>query len=172
MNMENLGYRFSRKEMETLRLILRLDVPLGVEFVRIDRATYDACVDDLCVEGFLIEAGESILVDPVVMLMLTQAACSDLCLRIRSEGRHTLVHRTEKLFILSDCTLTHCTLTPLQGLEDAVAAANGAILRHSGAMQIDLMDREIMETASAEYMGGAKAVLREMLNNFRTRCAE
>lgn len=168
MNNQIMGYRYTRDELETLRLILNVDLPLGIEPAALDEERYRAAFDSLCDADILVDAGDRALVDPLTALLLREAAASALCLRIRSDMRHTLLHRSENMYLLSECTPANCTITPLQHAYHVPEPIQSAFERHSAPMIIEIMDEDgQMQTIEAQTTEDAQAAMKSYLTRLR-----
>ena len=172
MNISSLGYRFTNEELESLRLIMKLPVPIGIEARKVNADSYNHALESLSDAGLLINAGKQILVDPIIMLLLREVADSRHCLRIRSSDRHTLLHQTPKMFLMSDCTPTNCTLTPLQALPDIQQPLVECLNRHSAPIFVDWIFDGKMQTVEAESEATAATALNELLQQFRIHSAK
>lgn len=116
MNAEYISYCCSRNEWETVRLLLALNVPIGLQDISMDAEACQAAYDSLCDQGILIPSGDSVIVDRLFSFLITQASQASACLALRAQGRHLLLHRTPALYLLSVWTREKCVLTPLPSL--------------------------------------------------------
>lgn len=171
MNNDIMGYRYTRNELETLRLILDIDLPLGVEPVQLDEESYHAAFEALCDADILVNAGERVLVDPLTALLMRQASASSLCLRIRSDQRHTLLHRAPNMFLLSECTSRNCTLTPLQYAHHVAEPIARALSRHEAPLILEIMEDGQLKTIEAATPADAQIALKDYLARLRVHYA-
>ena len=167
MNAEYISYCCSRTEWETVRLLLALNVPIGLQDISMDAETCQAAYDSLCEEGLLTPVGDEVVVDRLLALLVTQACSADLALALRSGERHVLLHRAPDMVLLSEWTLEHCQLTPLP---NAVAARNAlfaALARCRQSVDLELLQtQKAVKAATAANAADAQAPLEKLYTDF------
>lgn len=166
MSIESIGYRYTRDELEALRLVLNLSVPLGIDPVKLDRTRYEAALESLTDSGLVVGTQKQLLIDPILMLMLREASASTHCLRIRSTNRHSVLLRTPQMYLMNDCMLSGCTIKPLQSAKHTKEPVLDALSLHQVPIFIDYLsneDRYTIEAATPEEaLSAALEALRKL----------
>lgn len=163
MNYDLIGYRYSRDELATLMLLLKIPSLPGLTPWPLDEDTYQRSLSGLMAAGIAAGNQEQVFIDRLSTLLLRSIANAEQWLCIRSETRDTLLYKTPRLCILADIPRRGaCTLTPLQQSQDAESPLKEALERHSAPVTLESLEG----TGSFSSLEAAALALAEAFKSF------
>ena len=167
MNGEMISYRCLRTEWETARLLLGLNLPIGLAELSMDADTCQAAYDSLCEAGLLSPSGDTVIVDRLFAFLLTQASLADLALLLHDENRQVLLYRAPELTLLSEWTPLYCKWTPLPTVTAAQAPLYALLRRCKAPVNMELLQGgAVLQAATADSPDIFRETLDKLYNAF------
>ena len=167
MNAEYISHCCSRTEWETVRLLLELSTPIGLQDIPMDAEACRTAYDSLCDQGILIPSGDSVIVDRLLAFLITQASQATACLALRARDHHLVLHHAPALYLLSAWTRDKCVLTPLPNLATVREPLfeSARLLPLPADLEL-LVNAQTINAASASSPDELSAALEDALQRF------
>ena len=163
MNAESISYCCTGSEWETMRQLLRLELPLGWTPGRLTKEELQGAMESLTESGILTPEYDEMMADRLFAFLLTETCGAASALIARAERKQVLLSCGQSCAILTEWAPSGVAITPFQGPATAGEALQRAVKKLGCPVVIELLSRDgVLDSRQADEPESAQEALQAL----------